>query len=117
MISQWVASICDRVCVMYGGQIVEAGSKDEVFSSPRHPYTKMLLGSYLSLDSKRDIQVPEMGETPDLSRLDGSCRFSVNCRSCSSACKSVRPRWVDISNTHRAFCCNEELIRNINEKL
>ena len=112
-----VASICDRVCVMYGGQIVEAGSKDEVFSSPRHPYTQMLLGSYLSLDSKRHIQAPEMGETPDLFGEDGRCRFAVNCRACTPACRSVRPRWIDVSKTHRVFCCNEELIRNSNETL
>jgi len=112
-----VASVCDRVCVMYGGQIVEAGTTDEVFSSPRHPYTRMLLGAYLSLDSKPDIRVPEMGETPDLFQADGRCRFSVNCPERSADCSSSRPKWIEVSKTHRVFCCNEALIRSINETL
>ena len=50
-----VASVCKDICVMYGGQIVEMGTREEVFGSPRHPYTKTLLGSYLSLDNQLKI--------------------------------------------------------------
>ena len=112
-----VASICDRICVMYGGQIVEVGAKKEVFSAPRHPYTRMLLGSYLSLDNEAHIVVPDMGETPDLSLESGCCRFAANCRCCGASCKTVRPRWIDISPNHRALCCNEGVIRNANDDL
>ncbi len=60
-----VASVCEKICVMYAGQIVETGTRKEVFTSPRHPYTRMLLSSYLSLDNLNDIKVPDMKESPD----------------------------------------------------
>lgn len=106
-----VASVCEEICVMYGGQIVEKGIAKEVFSTPRHPYTRMLLGSYLSLDSQDNIIIPEMHESPDLTMDTGNCRFSANCRSCSGACKKGAPQWVEISRTHKALCCDAGLIR------
>lgn len=112
-----VASVCDDICVMYGGQIVEMGSRKEVFSSPRHPYTRLLLGSYLSLDSEAEIEVPDMGENPDLTLESGCCRFAANCKVCGASCKTVRPHWVDISPNHRALCCNEGVIRKSHDKV
>ncbi len=110
-----VASVCEEICVMYGGQIVEMGSRQEVFSRPRHPYTKTLLGSYLSLDNEHDVIIPDMRETADLTMDSGCCRFSVNCTDCSLACKASSPKWIDISSTHRALCCDEGIIRNYHE--
>ena len=106
-----VASVCDDICVMYGGQIVEKGRCREVFSAPRHPYTKTLLGAYLSLDNEDNIVIPEMGEMPDLTMASGSCRFSVNCSACSEHCRTDHPRWIDISPTHQALCCDEGFIK------
>ena len=107
-----VASVCDEICVMYGGQIVETGRTKEVFSSPRHPYTRTLLGSYLSLDNEAHIVVPEMREMPDLTMDTGGCRFSVNCQVCAEACKRVNPRWIEISSTHKALCCDKGLAKD-----
>ncbi len=106
-----VASVCEDICVMYGGQIVEKGRCKEVFSAPRHPYTRTLLGAYLSLDNEDTIVIPEMGEMPDLTMESGSCRFSVNCSVCSQACRTDRPQWIDISSTHQALCCDEGFIK------
>ncbi len=106
-----VASVCEQICVMYGGQIVEKGRSREVFSNPRHPYTKTLLGAYLALDNEESIVIPDMGEMPDLTMETGACRFSVNCNVCSKACISARPQWIDISPNHQALCCNEEFIK------
>jgi peptide/nickel transport system ATP-binding protein len=106
-----VASVCERICVMYAGQIVETGTRKEVFKSPRHPYTMTLLGSYLSLDNLNDIRVPDMKESPDqLTDTDG-CRFAGACPSCSGGCAGRSPEWIEISPTHKAFCCNPGLIR------
>ncbi|MCF8091071.1 MAG: ABC transporter ATP-binding protein [Desulfotignum sp.] len=111
-----VASVCDRICVMYAGQIVETGTKKEVFTSPRHPYTLSLLGSYLSLDNLDDIVIPDMQEPPDLLSDIGSCRFADNCRVCSETCKKEEPGWVQISATHKAFCCEPQIIRGSHGK-
>ncbi len=110
-----VASVCEDICVMYGGQIVEMGTCEEVFSSPRHPYTKTLLGSYLSLDNQASVIIPDMREAPDLTLKSGGCRFAVNCKSCSSDCKAGIPHWVSLSKTHRALCCEETITRKANE--
>jgi peptide/nickel transport system ATP-binding protein len=110
-----VASVCKDICVMYGGQIVETGTREEVFGSPRHPYTKTLLGSYLSLDNTGDIIIPDMREAADLKLENGHCRFAVNCKTCSKACKVKVPDWIQISSTHKAFCCEESVVRNTND--
>ncbi|MFU8768606.1 MAG: ABC transporter ATP-binding protein, partial [Desulfotignum sp.] len=106
-----VASVCDQICVMYAGQIVETGTRKEVFKSPRHPYTRSLLGSYLSLDNLNDIRIPKMQETPDLVSDIRSCRFAASCSACTRACADSVPGWIDISPTHRALCCEPEVIR------
>ncbi|MEX1299696.1 MAG: ABC transporter ATP-binding protein [Desulfotignum sp.] len=106
-----VASVCERICVMYAGQIVETGTRKEVFKTPRHPYTLTLLGSYLSLDNLNDIRVPDMKESPDQLTDTNECRFAGACPSCARGCADRSPEWIEISPTHKAFCCNPALIR------
>ncbi len=74
-----VAERCDRVMVMYAGQVVEEGPTAEVIASPRHPYTRSLLASLPSLeDPDRPIDaIP--GQVPDLTRVDAGCRFRNRC--------------------------------------
>jgi peptide/nickel transport system ATP-binding protein len=111
-----VADVCEDICVMYGGQIVEKGTRKEVFKSPKHPYTKTLLASYLSLDSDKDIKVPEIQETPDLIRLKGVCCFADSCNCKSEQCKTHTPGWVDLSSTHQALCFTDVLNKDaVNE--
>lgn len=105
-----VASVCERICVMYAGQIVETGTRKEVFKSPRHPYTRTLLNSYLSLDNLNDIRVPDMKESPDQTIDTDECRFAGSC-SYAKGCAGRSPDWIDISPTHKAFCCNPDMIR------
>ncbi len=106
-----VASVCEQICVMYAGQIVETGTRKEVFKSPRHPYTRTLLNSYLSLDNLNDIRVPDMKESPDQMVETNECRFANSCPACSSACSGRFPDWIDVSATHKVFCCNPDMIR------
>ena len=103
-----VASVCEDICVMYGGQIVEMGTKEEVFCSPCHPYTRVLLGSYLSLDTDRRLEIPIMGEAADFLSRPGVCRFMSSCNVCSGACDIEGPHWVSISPTHRVYCSQVE---------
>ncbi|MCG8566967.1 MAG: ABC transporter ATP-binding protein [Desulfobacterales bacterium] len=103
-----VASICEDICVMYGGQIVEAGTREEVFCSPAHPYTKTLLGSYLSLDNEHEVKVPKMVEAHQRLTDSKACRFISNCGSCATVCREGGPQWRQLSPTHRVYCCNIE---------
>jgi peptide/nickel transport system ATP-binding protein len=102
-----VAEVCEDICVMYAGQIVEMGTRQEVFTAPKHPYTRTLLASYLSLDSDRHMVVSDLGETPDLINIGSICRFSVNCNCRSKKCLTHEPDWVHFSSTHKAFCCEQ----------
>jgi len=99
-----VADVCEDVCVMYGGQIVEQGTREEVFRSPKHPYTKTLLSSCLHLGAFKEIVAPEIRSAPDLLNTSGGCRFFPNCTFNSEACRKEVPIWVEFSATHKAFC-------------
>jgi peptide/nickel transport system ATP-binding protein len=104
-----VADVCENICVMYGGQIVERGKREEVFKDPRHPYTKTLLASYLNLDTDENIKVPDIQKPPDLIMLTGECRFAESCKSKSKCCQNQTPGWVNLSDTHQAFCFEDTL--------
>lgn len=102
-----VSQVCEDICVMYAGQIVETGTREEVFKSPKHPYTKTLLASYLSLDSDENILIPKLMETPDLINEGSGCRFSGNCHCRSKGCLTGAPDWINVSSTHKVFCCEQ----------
>lgn len=102
-----VASVCDDVCVMYGGQIMEKGTVKEVFTAPRHPYTRTLLSAYLSLDNINSIVVPEIDVPLNHAMKDGLCRYMANCRLCCKKCGKRIPTWTGISSTHSVLCCEE----------
>ena len=110
-----VADVCKDICVMYAGQIVEKGTREEVFKSPKHPYTKTLLGSYLSLESEENIKVPEMRDSPDLITTTGVCMFAENCNCKSQDCKNKTPEWVNLSSTHQALCFEDVLNKDEND--
>lgn len=105
-----VASVCDDVCVMYGGQIVEKGTVREVFSTPMHPYTRALLGAYLCLDNTDRIVVPEMNVSLNDPMEDRLCRFIPNCKVSCEKCRNTFPPWTDISPTHSVLCCGAQVI-------
>lgn len=99
-----VADVCHDIGVLYAGQLVEYGSREEVFNSPTHPYTKALLSSFLTLMEETAQLEPIQGETPNLLNLPSGCRFCDRCLEGADSCKSEAPIWVDISPTHKAFC-------------
>ena len=71
-----VASMCDRIAIMYAGQIVEEGTVDEIFYEPHHPYTKGLLNSINNSAKDNDEPlVPIPGTPPDLLKLPKGCAF------------------------------------------
>jgi peptide/nickel transport system ATP-binding protein len=74
-----VAEMCDRVAVMYAGEIVEQADTDALFANPRHPYTRGLIGSVPTLGEVRDELLTIPGTVPNLIDLPAACRFSPRC--------------------------------------
>ena len=84
-----VAEYCDRVMVMYAGQIVESGPTREVIDNPQHPYTRGLLNSIPRLSDLDRRITPIEGSVPDLIDLAPQCRFMGRCVKATEACKSM----------------------------
>ncbi len=101
-----VAEVCRHIAVMYAGQIVEQGTRGEVFQTPAHPYTRALLDAYLTID-KEDAVLPEPlpGESPELVKPPPGCRFCKRCDRVEPGCRDEAPQWVRLTQTHRVLCC------------
>jgi peptide/nickel transport system ATP-binding protein len=99
-----VADVCDDIAVMYAGQLVEYGRREEVFDTPVHPYTKALLASYLTLDGDVAQPMPYAGETPNLIRPPQGCRFCDRCPVSEAACSLEAPGYAAITETHKVLC-------------
>ena len=84
-----VAETCDRVAVMYAGRIVEQGRVAEVFSNPKHPYTRELLRSTISLSTTGLDFIP--GSPPDLVDPPDGCRFHPRCPDAMAVCATTNP--------------------------
>ena len=102
-----VARMCDRVCVMYAGEVVERGSLDDVFDSPTHPYTQGLLGSIPDLQDPRPRLRPIEGNVPGLmdSEMGDRCYFADRCPKAMVDCLEKPPE-LDVGDgpEHRTRC-------------
>ncbi|RWN47264.1 MAG: ABC transporter ATP-binding protein [Mesorhizobium sp.] len=98
-----VSELADRVMVMYAGRVVERGSRMELFSDPRHPYTRALLGSIPPLTGEKPRRLPAIpGSPPSLLRLPQGCAFGPRCPVHYEPCEAGKP---DLgSGTHAAAC-------------
>lgn len=83
-----VANFCDKVAIMYGGEIVESGTLEEVFDKSRahHPYTNGLFGSLPNITERTDRLTPITGLTPHPSELPDGCKFHPRCPQCADVC-------------------------------
>lgn len=98
-----VASMCDRIAIMYAGQIVEEGTVDEIFYEPHHPYTKGLLNSINNSAKDNDEPlVPIPGTPPDLLKLPRGCAFMSRCPYTMKICEVQASPVTTYSETH---CC------------
>ncbi|MDX1738961.1 MAG: ABC transporter ATP-binding protein [Alphaproteobacteria bacterium] len=98
-----VAENCDRVAVMYAGQIVETGSMEQIIHSPKHPYTKGLLASIPDLDHPENKIQSIEGYPPQLVDFPDICRFSERCKFASDICKQIIPMAYDTGQ--RGYRC------------
>jgi peptide/nickel transport system ATP-binding protein len=100
-----VARYADRIYVMYAGRIVEAGTSEEVFGEPRHPYTAGLLHSVPRLDQAREKQlIPIWGMPPDLIDMPSDCAFRPRCSHGQQCENRTRPELRPISGQHYVSC-------------
>jgi len=89
-----VAEICDRVIVMYAGEVVESGTAEDIFYSPQHPYTQGLLASVPRLDQVMEDGLHAIpGNPPNLQDLPDGCRFRDRCEKASEQCLEPPPVW------------------------
>jgi oligopeptide/dipeptide ABC transporter ATP-binding protein len=95
-----VARICDRVAVMYGGQIVESGSPDKVLSAPSHPYTRALLDAVPRGLARRAHAVLPIETNETL----GGCRFRPRCDRAEAVCAQLVPSPRVVGPGHLAAC-------------
>lgn len=99
-----VAEVCDRVAVMYAGEIVEEGTAQDIFDFCRHPYTIGLFDSIPNLEEDRERLTPIPGMMPDPTDLPQGCNFAPRCRYCTEQCRSGEVKITELSSTHRIRC-------------
>ncbi|MEE8405643.1 MAG: ABC transporter ATP-binding protein [Acidimicrobiia bacterium] len=99
-----VASLVDRVVVMYGGEIVEEALVGELYAKPQHPYTVGLLDSLPRLDRKRKELVSIKGQPASLYAKPTSCTFAPRCKYAYDLCYNENPTLTRISDTHAVAC-------------
>lgn len=100
-----VAEMCDDVAIVYGGQIVEKGSLEDIFDDPRHPYTLGLFGALPSMKEDEDARLkPIAGMPPDPTQLPTGCYFHPRCPHATERCKTEAPCAVEVTPGHWVQC-------------
>ncbi|WP_425352145.1 ABC transporter ATP-binding protein [Neorhizobium tomejilense] len=98
------AEVADRIAVMYAGRIVEEGNVAEIIRSPRHPYTKGLLGARVELAHGRDRLITIPGAPPDLAAMPPGCAFAPRCAQVSDLCRTEVPALMPIGGAGSVAC-------------
>jgi len=99
-----VAEICDKVAIMYAGNIVEFADKAELFTNPKHPYTIGLFGSIPDIESDANTLKPIVGLMPDPSALPTGCTFHPRCGQARPECSQGVPQNINLGNDHFVKC-------------
>lgn len=98
-----IAEVCDRVAVMYAGNVVEVAEVQELFSNPKHPYTKGLKAAIPTFGEKRDTLEVIPGIVPNLANPPKGCRFASRCAYAFDKCTEAPP-WVVLGKGHGVLC-------------
>ena len=103
-----VADVCDYVCVIYAGRIIESGTKEDIFDHPTHPYTKGLFAALPDLDKNVRRLSPIEGLPPDPSQAREECDFYERCPHKCEKCLSYDREMVELSPGHFSRCWRTE---------
>lgn len=98
-----VAETCDRVGVMYAGNLCEVADVNELFNDPRHPYTRALLNAVPRFSHEGKLQSID-GNVPNLVNPPSGCRFHPRCRDAKAICKKAFPKATEVGNNHQVAC-------------
>ena len=100
-----VSHVADRVAVMYAGNLIELGSKADIFRAPAHPYTQGLLRAIPTLSTDRSVPLATIeGTVPPIAQLPPGCAFEPRCSYRIAACAVELPALVEVSAGHWARC-------------
>jgi peptide/nickel transport system ATP-binding protein len=99
-----VAEMCDRVVVMYAGQVVEQAEIEELFENPKHPYTKGLLASIPNIEEDKEYLSSIPGTVPSPDNMPSGCRFADRCPSAYKKCFAEAPPLFSTENHTQARC-------------
>jgi oligopeptide/dipeptide ABC transporter ATP-binding protein len=110
-----VASLCQRIVVMYAGRVVEEGPVEQIFNNPQHPYTWSLLRSVPRVDQARQERLVSIrGLPPDLSNPPPGCKFHPRCPFVVDKCKVEEPELAEVGMNQNTRCW--VLMRNVKEE-
>lgn len=99
-----IATMAQKVAVMYAGSIIEYGAVRDIFESPSHPYTKGLLGAIPRLDRDQESLDVIKGALPDLINLPEGCKFRERCPVAEPLCATARPPRLKVKEGHEVAC-------------
>lgn len=99
-----VAEVCDRVAIMYAGEIVECGTLRQIYKNTKHPYTRGLFNSLPNLKEKVKRLKPIKGLMPDPSNLPVGCSFSDRCDMRTEECERIDPGTCEVEPGHFVKC-------------
>ena len=103
-----VAEVCDRVVVMYAGEVVEEGPVHEIFGNPRHPYTQGLMQAIPRLGERKDRLAVIPGMVPSATNWPIGCRFHARCPYGFDVCVKEHPELFVINDKHTSRCWLEK---------
>lgn len=99
-----VAEMCDKVAVMYAGQIIEEGSADSIFEGPLHPYTNGLIDSIPKLHGDQEDLATIEGSVPSPYHYPIGCRFAERCQFAAAICRTKQPDLVQMGEGRTVRC-------------
>jgi peptide/nickel transport system ATP-binding protein len=99
-----VAEMCDRIVVMYAGQVVEETDRHRLFSNPKHPYTRGLLKSIPKLKERKKRLYAIPGQVPTPRNMPAGCRFAPRCEFVMDRCRKETPELTETDKNHYSRC-------------
>jgi peptide/nickel transport system ATP-binding protein len=99
-----MAETCDKGVIMYGGEVVESGTVEDIFRRPTHPYTRRLIKAFPNIHEKREMVSSIAGDPPNLLDPPPGCGFCPRCAERVGPCETEDPEMIEVEAGHFARC-------------